>query len=500
MERSYLIGALTSKPYSFKTRSWELSSIETITFSEASGSKVRLDLRGLEILRILPRQHERLNEDWISDKVRFGFDGLKYQRLDCPLMKVSGNLIPVKWKEVGKFLKKFNEKQFGLRFLEGLVGSYVELESMVSFKAMINSSGSSFFETRVDGSQESNDIMYSYANRLVETFKTVGAVVLVGLNPRYELPILNIKLRRQSIVIWKVERRAIVNVLGFGMNVTYAIQHYGNKAISLLRVVEGRHELSKVVTKQTTNMMIGMGGIQRIDGSWLSRVTNYLSQKQIYRVVVSIIPVTISRVGGLMVGLVNNYVWPVKFHKTLYVVKWLIMIGMDDVSICKKTYDLVVYQGHHGDRLATEANIVLPATSPLEKSGFFLNFEGLVQLMKYVYEAPGEAKIDWKIFNFLSKYLQIEVNFDSYQSLYKRLQTYCPISGSVGVYNLNFVQKIKQELLNMNKFFESRVYQGVVTNFVEDFYLMDTISRASLVMTITKKRLMPTVGYSNYKV
>ena len=402
------VGALTSKPYAFKARPWELTKTETIDVMDAVGSNIRVDVKGREVLRVLPRLHEDVNEEWISDRTRFSYDGLNKARLDRPYIrdKASGKLVEASWDEAFSHIAA-NLKGLKGENIAGLVGDLMEVESIVALKDLLGKLGSPHMDCRTDGAQfdVSNRAGYLF-NSTIAGIDEADAILLIGTNPRHEASIINARIRKAVF-----ERRVKVGVVGEAADLSYKYHHVGTDMKALDAVVKNH----KAMKAEKPMWIIGSGVFEREDGEAIHQQLYALAEE--LGVVTkdwngfNILHRAASRVGALDVGFVpqkdgkafNDIIAGTKDGS----IKALYLLGADEFD-ARSTVGwkcFTIYQGHHGDHGAARADVILPGAAYTEKDGIFLNTEGRVQYANRAASAPGDAREDWRILRALSDHL-----------------------------------------------------------------------------------------------
>jgi len=406
------VGALTSKPYTFKARPWELKNTETIDVHDALGSNIRVDSRGRAIMRALPRVNEDVNEEWISDKTRHAVDGLGKNRLDRPYVKKGGKLKEVSWSEAFNLIAK---KITGLKGnqIAGLAGDLCDAESMYAFKQMMNSLGAKI-ECRQDGSKVENEYRSSYLfNSGVAGIDEANAVLLVGSNPRLESPVLNARLRQR----WLTRECKFANI-GPEVDLSYKIEQLGDSAIVLQGILDGKNSFADVLSKADKPMIIlGQGALNREDSHTILKLTHDIADK--YGLVrdgwngVNVLQTAASRVAALDMELVREGgIDAILSGAESGDIKVVYNLGADEIDSKYLKKAFVIYQGSHGDEGVKNANVILPGTAYTEKSGTYLNTEGRVQRSQQAIFGPGEAREDWTIFRALSEVIGNVLSFD----------------------------------------------------------------------------------------
>ena len=419
------VGALTSKPYAFKARPWELTKTETIDVHDAVGSNIRVDVKGREVMRILPRLNENVNEEWISDRTRFSYDGLNNARLDRPYIRddKKGKLREASWDEAFAFIAK---KLKGVKgdAIAGLVGDLAEVESIVALKDLLEKLGSPNMDCRTDGAKfdPSNRAGYLF-NSTIAGIDEADAILLVGTNPRHEASIINARIRKAVF-----ERRVPVALIGEAADLSYKYTHVGTNIQDLEKLAK---DYKDKVKAEKPMIIVGSGVFEREDGEAVHYVLNKMAKD--LGVIkdgwngFNILHRAASRVGALDTGFVpqaggkdfSEIVAGTKDGS----IKALYLLGADEfeahTQIGWKTF--TIYQGHHGDHGAMRADVVLPGSAYTEKDGIYLNTEGRVQYAKKAAFPPGEAREDWKILRALSEALGQTLPYDTQVQLRDRI-------------------------------------------------------------------------------
>jgi NADH-quinone oxidoreductase subunit G len=409
------VGALTSKPYAFTARPWELTKTETIDVMDALGSNIRVDTKGREVMRILPRNHDGVNEEWLSDKSRYAWDGLRRQRLDKPYIRENGKLRPASW---GEALSKAAEAmQVGK--IAGLVGDLAPVEAIYALKELIGDRGD--IECRLDGAKLPAGNRSAYVgNASIEDIENADRILLVGTNPRTEAPVLNARIRKA----WS--RGAKVALIGQPVDLTYDYTHIGAGRDALADLAAMDHG-----DKHGSNgvMIVGQGALTLDGGKGV--LADAMKAADAARSRFMILHTAASRVGALDVGAVS--VGGVEGALTDASVVY--NLGADEVDIADGP--LVIYQGSHGDRGAHRADIVLPAAAWTEENGLFVNTEGRPQLAMRAGFPPGEAKENWAILRALSAEMGAPLPFDSLAQLRAKLVEAVPHLKAIDVVPVN---------------------------------------------------------------
>ena len=445
------VGALTSKPYSFTARPWELSKTETIDVMDALGSNIRVDTKGREVMRIMPRNHDGINEEWISDKTRFVWDGLRRQRLDKPYVRENGKLRTATWAEA---LQKAKTEIID-RKVFGLVGDLVSVEATFALKQLVEGLGGSV-ECRLDQAKLPSDNRSAYVGTAsISDIDIAKTIYLVGSNPRDEAPILNARIRKAWL------NGAEIKLVGEPSDLTYEYQHCGTGRKSLKDLIKSE---AKLIGDQESIVILGQGAIKDEDGLSVLATTMELVEKSGSKFL--ILHTAASRVGALDIGAVANG----DIKAEIANAEVIYNLGADEIELPDSAF--VIYQGSHGDRGAHRADIILPAAAYTEENGIFVNTEGRTQLSNRANFPPGEAKENWAIFRALSEELGKRLPFDNLNQLRKLLTELHP-----GLQQVDEVPINEWKPLKIGKLIEKDFM-----NYVDDFYLTNPIARASTVM------------------
>ena len=446
------VGALTSKPYAFTARPWELTKTETIDVMDALGSNIRVDTKGREVMRILPRNHDGVNEEWISDKTRFIWDGLRRQRLDTPYIRENGRLRKAGW---GEALVAAANAMKGKR-VAALVGDLAPVEAVFSLKMLMASVGG-HIECRTDGAHLPAGNRAGYVGTAaIEDIDSARMIQLIGCNPRVESPVLNARIRRA----WT--NGAVIGLVGEAVDLTYDYAHVGTDRAALVALAA--REISDETRAKPTLVIVGQGAINEADGAAVLAHAMQLAQNNNSKLM--ILHTAASRVGAMDVGAVTEGGLAAATENA----EVIFNLGADEVDIAPGPF--VIYQGSHGDRGAMRADIILPGAAYTEESGLFVNLEGRPQLALRAGFAPGEAKENWAILRALSAELGVQLPWDSLAALRTHLIAAHPHLG-----------RIDEVPVNDGPSLELRE-PGTATfrNPIRDFYLTNPIARASTVM------------------
>jgi NADH-quinone oxidoreductase subunit G len=471
------VGALTSKPYAFNARPWELGKTESIDVMDAVGSAIRVDTRGREVMRVMPRVNEEINEEWISDKTRFIWDGLKTQRLDRPYVKKDGRLQPATWNEAFSAIKSAVARTSGDR-IGAIAGDLASVEEMYALKELISSLGSKNIDCRQDGAALDPSFgRSSYIfNPTIQGIESADALLIIGSNPRFEASVLNARIRKRFRMA-----NFPIGVIGEQGELRYTYEYLGAGTDTLAELVGGKGKFLSVLKKAERPMIIvGQGAISGGNGASVLAAVAKLAGA-IGAVTAdwngfAVLHTAAARVGGLDLGFV-----PGEGGKTaaemLTAMDVLFLLGADEMDLSAKTAGFTVYIGSHGDEGAQRADVILPGATYTEKSGTWVNTEGRVQMGNRAGFAPGDAREDWAIIRALSDVLGKRLPFDSLSELRAKLYASHPhfaevdaiASGATGE-----IAALGQKAGEMAK--------SVFASPVKDFYLTNPIARASAVM------------------
>ncbi len=409
------VGALTSKPYAFNARPWELKKTESVDVMDAVGSNIRVDSRGREVLRILPRLNEEVNEEWISDRTRFAYDGLKKNRLDRPYIRdaKTRKLREATWEEalalVAEKMKTFPSEQ-----MAAFAGDLCDAESMLALKDLMNAFDADRLECRVDGAQFDETQRAGYIfNSSIAGIEEADAILMVGTDIRKEAAIINARIRKT----W-MEKRIPISLIGEKADLNYPCYHAGKTLQDLEKMVKGH--VGKV-NAQKPMMIVGMGAFLREDGLHVHGMLRDAAEKlgcikEDWNGF-NILHTAASRVAALEMGFVPHM--PFEYDEMSFVY----LLGVDDGFVLNRLHPdaFVVYQGHHGDAGAARADVILPGAAYTEKNGIYMNTEGRVQRGRKAVDSPGEAREDWKILRALSEVAGHTLRYDDLAQLRERM-------------------------------------------------------------------------------
>ncbi|WP_299791861.1 NADH-quinone oxidoreductase subunit NuoG [uncultured Marivita sp.] len=447
------VGALVSKPYAFTARPWELTKTESIDVMDALGSNIRVDTKGREVMRFLPRNHDGVNEEWISDKTRFVWDGLRKQRLDKPYVRENGKLRPATWPEA---LTKTAEAMKGKK-LAGLVGDLVPTEAAYALKVLIEGQGGQV-ECRTDWAKLPAGNRSGYVGTAtIEEIDTAGMILLIGTNPRDEAPVLNARIRKA----WAAG--ADVALIGEAVDLTYDYHHAGTDRAALQAMID------KGVSDETRDdknsiVIVGQGALREADGAAVLAAAQKMAEISGSKLLV--LHTAAGRVGAMDAGCTTEG----GMEKAIDGAEVIYNLGADEVEIADGPF--VIYQGSHGDRGAHRADIILPGAAYTEEQGLFVNTEGRPQLALRASFAPGEAKENWAILRALSAELGATLPFDSLAQLRQKLVADVP--------HLAQIDQVPENEWQLEA--EGKLGDADFRNPIRDFWLTNPIARASSLM------------------
>jgi NADH-quinone oxidoreductase subunit G len=469
------VGALTSKPYAFAARPWELNKTESIDIMDAVGSAIRIDARGREVMRILPRINDDVNEEWISDKTRHVVDGLRTQRLDQPYIREQGRLVPASWQDafdaIAAKLKATRAERVG-----AIVGDLAAVEEIFALKDLMSRLGSGNLDCREDGAvlhPRWGRASYLF-NPTIAGIEKADALLIVGSNPRCEAAVLNARIRKR----W-TKGGFPIGLIGAQADLTYPYEYLGAGPQTLADVATDRHPFGAVLGKAERSLvLIGMGALARPDGAAIASLAAQAVHGRGgedwngY----SVLHTAASRVGALDIGCVpgagGHDAKKMAASGTLDV---LFLLGADEVDVAPGAF--VVYIGSHGDRGAHRADVILPGAAYPEKSGIFVNTEGRVQMAARASFPPGEAREDWAILRALSEVLRYKLPYDSLAQLRRTMFAVHPHLARID-------QITPGDRADIDKLaaLGGAPDPAPFGSAVDDFYFTNPIARASAIM------------------
>jgi len=450
------VGALTSKPYSFEARPWELRKTLTIDVMDALGTNIRLDSRGRQVLRCVPRVNDDVNEEWAHDKTRHAVDGLVRRRLDRPYVRQDGKLVPVSWEEAFAAIKTAADGAGDS--VAAVAGDLVDCETMFAAKALLTSLGSSLIEGRQTGMDyDTSSLAAVNFNTTIAGTERADVILLVGTNLRWEAPLVNTRIRKA------IKRGAKVFAIGPEIELTYKVEWLGADLSVLGNLPE---KVAEAFGKAERPMVIvGGGALKGAHGASLALAKSLNLVRDGWNGY-NVLHMAASRMGGLMLGYAQK-----SGISALYDAKLTFFLGADECDFTRFA-GFKVYIGHHGDKGAAAADVVLPGASYAEKSGTWVNLEGRVQRGNRAVFAPGDARDDWAILRALSETLGRTLPFDTLEELRAAMALDCPELAEEGLKTFAW----NPPSLDVTA-------QGVLEGYpIKDFYLTNAICRASPTM------------------
>jgi len=471
------VGALTSKPYAFTARPWELRKTESVDVLDAVGSNIRIDARGAQVLRVLPRLNEAVNEEWISDKTRYALDGLTRRRLDRPYVRKAGKLVEAEWPEAFELIADRLKSVPGER-VAAIAGDLCDAEAMFALKELLAGLGATSLDCRQDGAMLDAACRAGYLfNTTIAGIERADVCLLVGSNPRWEAPLVNARLRKRHL---RGGFRAAA--IGPALDLTYPVEMLGDGGAALNALAEGTHPWADILRGAKAPMFVlGQGALARPDGARVLGTARAIAEA--FGMVrpdwngFNVLHCAAARVGGLDLGFVPSAngkdVAGILAGCRSGAVEVLYLFGADELDLANTGSAFVIYQGHHGDRGAARADVVLPGAAYAEKDATYVNTEGRVQLGRRAVFPPGEAREDWAILRALSGALGRPLPFDSLPELRERMRSAHPAFARI------------DEIMpgEWGSFGEAGPVDAAPFIYpIADFYRTDPVSRASPTM------------------
>ena len=430
------VGALTSRPYAFTARPWELTRTESVDVMDAVGSNIRVDSRGSEVMRVLPVLNEDINEEWISDKTRFACDGLKRQRLDTPYVRRDGRLRPASWAEAFAAIAAKVKGMDGKR-IAAIAGDLADAEAMLALEDLMAALGSPNLDCRQDGAALDASVRAGYIfNTTIAGIEDADACLLIGTNPRWEAPILNARLRKR----W-LRGGFRVGAVGPQVDLTYKADFLGAGPRTLQEIADGGHPFRETLKAAEKPMLIvGQGALARSDGAAVLAAARKIAEDS--GMVeegwngFNVLHTAAARVGGLDLGFVpgegGRDVAGILAGAGAGEIEVVYLLGADEIHTARLGKAFVIYQGHHGDVGAHRADVILPGAAYTEKSGTYVNTEGRVQRATRAVFPPGDAREDWTILRALSDVLGRTLPYNDIGALRRRMATVNAAFGEPG--------------------------------------------------------------------
>ena len=471
------VGALTSKPYAFEARPWELKKTETIDVMDAVGSNIRVDTYGWEVKRILPRLNENINEEWISDKTRYACDGLLKQRLDKPYKRENGKLVESTWDEVINLVCS-KVKDTEKKLIAGHIGDMESMETINSFKALLESMDVTNYEFREKPFYVNSENKINYIfNSSIKGIEDSDCIVLIGSNPRNEATMVNARIRKNF-----VSKKTPILSFGNPGDLTYDYTIVGNTTEDLKKFLNKETKASDIVLKsKRPTIIIGESALELKSGQFiLENVKKFLLENNFINDqwnALNILIQNASSVGAIDIGFFNenkknNFDF---FNKLMnHEFKLLYFVGSDNLDFTKKD-EFIIYQGSHGDRTAQIADIILPSSAFTEQNGLFINLEGRLQKSIRSTYPPGNSKEDWKIFNMISQNFKNEDLYKNFNDLRKKTLEKVKNHSDFDILPKTKIKKIESETGYFTN--ESILIKEI------DYYFSNSIARSSKTMS-----------------
>jgi len=479
------VGALNNAPYSFQARPWELKHHYTTDVLDGVGANIEVHTRGSDTMRILPRINDEVNEEWISDKSRHAFDGLKKQRLTLPMLrKEDGSFKELRWEEAIAIARDKLSAAKGDEIC-GMIGPFMDLETLVVFKDLLNRLNCENYDVRTNAPKLGSDFRSKYLmNSRIMGVDDADLLLLVGCNPRTEAPVLNARIRK-AINLNGLE----VYVVGSAPDISYDYTHLGNSPLTLTHIAQGDHPFCQRLSKAELPMvLVGSRALERSDGDAILNTINKIAEgtnvinKELNWNGIGVLHNEQGKVGQLELGMNSN---PQYLEKNKPKVVYL--LGADDLRPEEIPEDaFVIYQGHTGDEGAYYADLILPGASYLEKQATYVNMEGRPQRARAATSPPGFAREDWMILRALSEELQIQLPYDSLDEIRTRIAELAP-----HLLKFDFVEPFGFEDLAHKPGQAMKLNSTPFTDNIDNFYMDDAISRQSQVMARCTKELNP---------
>ncbi|MEL0154509.1 NADH-quinone oxidoreductase subunit NuoG [Sphingopyxis sp.] len=468
------VGALTSKPYAFEARPWELTKTLGIDMMDAVGTNVRIDSRGRQVLRVLPRVNDDVNEEWASDKTRHHVDGLMRRRLDRPYVRKDGRLVEANWAEAFAAIKAANAG----KSVAAIAGDMADCETMFAAKALVNALGSDLLEGRQTGlAYDVTSLSAVNFNTTIAQAENADVILLVGTNLRWEAPLINTRVRK---AVWK--KGAKVFGIGPEVDLTYKTEWLGDDASLVAKLPKAAMDALKGAERP---MLIFGGGalsVPGVHGAALALAKSVDAIKDGWNGF-NVVHFSAARMGALMLG----YAQPGGIKDFIAAKpKLTFFLGADEVDFAAFDKSFKVYVGHHGDKGAHAADVILPAAAWTEKDFTTVNTEGRVQRSEKAVFAPGDAREDWSIFRALADALGVSVGFDSFDECRAAMIAAVPALGVEGLADYGWsVPKL-----------DAKPEARAIPSPIKDFYLTNAICRASPTMERCSAELLHGADYA----
>lgn len=461
------VGALTSKPYAFEARPWELKKTHSIDVMDAVGTNIRVDSRGRAVLRVVPRINDDVNEEWASDKSRHAVDGLLNRRLDTPYVRKDGKLHPASWEEAFAAIAAVNAGSS----VAAIAGDLLDCETMYAAKALVRAMGSTMLEGRQTGlAYDVSSLSAINFNTGIAGIENADVILLVGSNVRWEAPLVNTRIQ-------KAVRRNGAKVFAIGpeTDLTYKVEWLGNDAALLNKLPKAAADALKSAERPAIIVGGGALAVDGVHGAALKLAEKYKLIRDGWNGF-NVLHFSASRMGGLMLGYAQaGGIADIVAKKP----KLAFFLGADEVDFTKFAKSFKVYVGHHGDKGAHAADVILPAAAYTEKDGTYVNLEGRVQRGSKAVFAPGDAREDWAIFRALSEILGHKLPFDNFAECRAAMIAEVPALGAEAVVDYGWsAPKLSDKP------------SGPLSYPIKDFYLTNAVCRASETMNICSQELV----------
>ena len=483
------VGALTNKPYAFQSRPWELKKTESVDVFDGMGASIRIDSKGKNVLRVLPRLNEEINEEWINDKTRFAIDGLSRQRLDKPYIKIDNKLEATSWDTALKLVASEIKKR-GAENTSAFSGKFSDIESLYSTKNFLNLLNSEFYDCRFDNTQFVAGHRSSYLfNSSIQKIDEADAILIIGSNPKWEAAVLNSRIRKAYL-----NNNCEIALIGPKINLTYKYTHLSNDISYLNNILNEKSDfLEHLKNAKNPLMLIGSSAINYNDGIEILKICAEICNK--FNIVnesengFNILNQNISRVGALDIGFYSkNFDRDFNGSLTQHIRNTnpvVFLLGLDEINFSSLKDSFIIYIGHHGDEGANNADIILPSPAFPEKTSTFVNIEGRVLQTTKCFNPIGESKEEWKIFRALSQEFKEQLKFNNLKELRQEIVKKFPHLNQLNTLpNKSEVNFAKSHIIDNNE----------IEYNIKNFYMTDSISRASVNMANCTKEILNRVA------
>ncbi len=498
------VGALTSKPYAFKARPWELKIVETIDILDSLCSNIRVDIRGLDIMRILPRLNENINEEWITDKTRFCYDGLLKQRIQKPYIKLGNNFLNVSWKNVFLWLgHKLIDFKINTENILAVCSTITEVESIIALKDLMNKIGSSFFWMEQNYSLNL-DLFSSYSFlKSLKDLENADFCLLLGLNPRLELPLLNVRIKKAI-----KNKNIFVLLYGYTMNLTYKIYNVSNSFIDFLFFLEGKSIICRKLLKVNNPFILqGDSFMYRDDSNSLltlhlmfNYILSNIKKRFKNNLIFNVIVTTSGFMNSSEIGFYNK-IMPKQIlenNKNYFIY----LLGITDkrflsLNSKKKKNSFIVYQGHIGNEYSLVSDIILPGSNFIEQKNSFINLERRIQHSTFIKIPPFMARSDWSILIALSYFIKKPLKYSKIKQLTKRFIEISPIFQNKENRKQNKIITIFFVNKQLNLYY---FYNYPILSSFFNYYNSDIITSSSQILALVSKRFVKNKNYYTIEI